>query len=47
MKNMRLKIAQCICHWVASGIQVTPEELAFSFDMASEFGDDAVWQQRV
>ncbi|MBO7423143.1 MAG: hypothetical protein J6T99_07130 [Oscillospiraceae bacterium] len=46
MKDARLKIAQCICHWVASGKPVTPDELQFSFDMASEYGDDAVWQQQ-
>ena len=40
-----LKIAQCICHRVASGLPVTEAELQFSFDMAEQYGDDAVWQQ--
>lgn len=44
-KDVRLKIAQCIAHWVASGKKVTPEELVFSFEMAEQYGDDAVWQQ--
>jgi len=46
-KDVRLKIAQCIVHLVASGEKVTPEELAFSFEMAEQYGDDAVWQQLV
>ena len=45
MSDMKLKIAQKICHSVASGIQVTKDELEFSFAMAEEYGDDAVWQQ--
>ena len=44
-KDACLKIAQCICHWVASGQRVTKEELQFSFQMADIYGDDAVWQQ--
>lgn len=44
-KDVRLKIAQCIAHWVASGKKVTPEELQFSFDMSDVYGDDAIWQQ--
>ena len=43
--NVRLRIAQCIAKWVALGIPVTNEELLFSFEMADEFGDDAIWQQ--
>ena len=47
MKNipLRLRIAQCIAKCVALGISVTPEELQFSFQMADEYGDDAIWQQ--
>ena len=44
--DIRLTIAQKICHSVASGQRVTKEELEFSFAMAEKFGDDAVWQQR-
>ena len=42
---LRLRIAQCIAKCVALGIPVTPEELQFSFQMADEYGDDAIWQQ--
>ena len=42
--DIRLRIAQTIASWSARGIPVTREELEFSFQMADEYGDDAIWQ---